>query len=70
MRNATNISGLRKVEKKKAFYLKMFNNVVEARKHLSELVGVANFDQADLTRELRDMAEELRALQAPRRKPI
>lgn len=69
-RNAPKISGVRKVDKKPSFYMNVFNSVVEARKHLTDLVGVINFDQADLKRELTEMAEEIRALQQPRRRPL
>jgi hypothetical protein len=69
-RNAMKVGGVRQVAKKDGFYMKVFNSVVEARKHLTELVGVINFDQADLKRELNEIAEELRALQTPRRRPL
>lgn len=61
--------GVKSVKQNSGLWARIFSNMAEARKHLSDMVGVVDFDQADLSRELTALGEEIKDLMAARRRP-
>ena len=68
--NAPKISGVLKVRTTKPFMAKIFNNAAEARKHLTDLSKVIDFDSGGLNEEITEMNAEIQELQAKRSRPI
>lgn len=62
--------GVRNVKTTNGIYIKTFKDIAEARKHMSQLVGAITFDEADLSRELGLLRDEIKELMAARKRPM
>ena len=62
--------GVVKVSSNDGMYANVFKSVTEARRDLSNLAKLADFDQKDVSRELSLLNDELKELMKPRRRPV
>ena len=57
------------IDKKSAVWFNVFRDISEARRDISNLKAIAQFDQALINQELIEIGKEIKELAAPRRQP-